>query len=531
MRVLAEVLSALQDVPIFDENPRLGAWAAFLRRSAAWHELPDTAGRGIGATIGIEYRCRQFMNTAAARENWEGQVVDGKFPLLKWLGGSERSVVFSTHLPGKDKQAAAIKLISADAGDGEALSAAGATAERQLSRWQLAATLAHPNLLRVFDSGQCQISNTPVLYVVIELAEEDLTQVLPARALSPEEAREMLPPLLDALSYLHDKGLAHGRIKPSNIHAVDEHLKLSSDGILPFGEFGSKEPTAKAFDAPEVARGGVSRAADIWALGVTLVRCLSPGLQARESYHPIEQGIAQTIPDPFRHIARECLRKDPKGRCTVEDIRAWLKPTAPAATAIPQTDQRTAPSLSVMATIAVIILLAVAFVVRWATHVKPEAPTHTAPQQTQTETAAPPSSTRASVPTAVPATVPAPAPASPPVAAPVANVPTHATQTQGAVLEQAAPDVPVRARNTIQGKIRVSVRVAVNPAGDVTGADLSTPGPSKYFARLALEASRRWKFKPAESDGQPVSSEWVLRYQFTQSATNVVPEELPAGTQ
>jgi len=154
------------------------------------------------------------MNTAAARENWEGQIVDGKFPLLKWLGGTERSAVFSTQLPGKDKQAAAIKLLSPDSG----------TAENQISRWQLAATLEHPNLLRVFHSGKCEISGAPLIYLVMELAEEDLSIVLQTRPLSPEEAREMIPPMLDALSYLHQKGLVHGRIRPSNIMAVGDHL-------------------------------------------------------------------------------------------------------------------------------------------------------------------------------------------------------------------------------------------------------------------------------------------------------------------
>src|SRR5712692_9798524 len=120
------------------------------------------------------------MNTAVARENWEGQVVDGKFPLLQWLGGSGRSAVFRTQLPRQPSQAAAIKLVSSGTEN----------AERQVSRWQVAATLAHPHLLRLFQAGQCQINNTPLLYVVMEYAEEDLSQVLPSRPLSPEEARE-----------------------------------------------------------------------------------------------------------------------------------------------------------------------------------------------------------------------------------------------------------------------------------------------------------------------------------------------------
>src|SRR5205807_1730262 len=103
-----------------------------------------------------------------------------------------------------EPQAAAIKLVSPVSGN----------AEQQVSRWQLAATLTHPHLLRVFHAGQCKIGKIPLVYLVMEYAEEDLAQVLPTRALSPEEAREMLPPLLDVISYLHSRGLVHGRIKP-----------------------------------------------------------------------------------------------------------------------------------------------------------------------------------------------------------------------------------------------------------------------------------------------------------------------------
>jgi TonB family protein len=426
------------------------------------------------------------MNTAAARENWEGQVVNGKFPLLQWLGGSEQSAVFRTQLPGQPPQAAAIKLISADTG----------SAEPQVSRWQFAATLAHAHLLRVFQAGQCQINNTPLLYMVMEYAEEDLSQVLPSRPLSPEEAGEMLPPLLDAISFLHGKGLVHGRIKPSNIMAVADQLRLSSDSIHALGESAGPSRPPTAFDAPEVARGETSRAADVWSLGVTLVRCLSQGPQVRENYNPIEQGIAQTIPEPFRYIARECLRPDPKARCTLADIRNWLPPTVAPST-IQETKVGARPSLRVMAPIAAIIVLLAILAVRWATHGKPAAETG----RQQTATVPPQSSAPASESSIVPT--------------------KHATV--GAIAERVIPDVPLSARNTIQGKIRVSVRVAVNPAGEVTAASLISPGPSKYFANKALEASRRWKFKPAEVGGQPASNEWVLHFQFGRTATEVVP--------
>src|SRR6266566_464270 len=149
-------------------------------------------------------------------KTWEGRNIDGKFPLRRWLGGSEHSAVFLTELPGQATQKAAIKLIAAD----------GAEADRQLSRWRAAARLSHPNLIRIFDAGRCRLDGMPLLYLVMEYAEEDLSQIVPQRPLVFGEANDMLPPLLDALSYLHSKGFVHGRIKPSNVLAVGDQLKL-----------------------------------------------------------------------------------------------------------------------------------------------------------------------------------------------------------------------------------------------------------------------------------------------------------------
>jgi protein TonB len=92
-----------------------------------------------------------------------------------------------------------------------------------------------------------------------------------------------------------------------------------------------------------------------------------------------------------------------------------------------------------------------------------------------------------------------------------------------AVLERVEPDVSPSARHTIQGKIKVAVRVAVDPSGKVSDATLTSAGPSRYFANKALQAAQRWKFKPAEVGGQPAASLWLLRFQFGQSGTEVFP--------
>jgi serine/threonine protein kinase len=143
------------------------------------------------------------MNAVSIRGDWVGQVIDGRFPLLEWLGGSGTSGVFVTEIDGSTK--AAIKLIPASA-----------RAEDRLANWALAASLSHRHLIRVFHFGRAQVGDVALVYIVTELAEEVLSQIIPERALSADEAREMLNPVLKGLAYLHASGFVHGHLKPSN---------------------------------------------------------------------------------------------------------------------------------------------------------------------------------------------------------------------------------------------------------------------------------------------------------------------------
>ena len=124
-----------------------------------------------------------------------------------------------------------------------------ATAGVQLSRWEATAKLSHPHLLRLFETGSCQLDKLVLLYVVMEYAEDNLAQILPHRALTPEEVRDLLEPALDALTFIHGKSLVHGRLKPSNVMAAQDQLKLSSDSL-----FRSGDPAGTARPAERVRR-------------------------------------------------------------------------------------------------------------------------------------------------------------------------------------------------------------------------------------------------------------------------------------
>jgi TonB family protein len=486
-------------------------------------------------------------------KQWEGQVADGQFHLRNYLGGSERGPVFLTEYGEPEPQRDAIKLFPADAQNAEA----------QLSRWALAAGLPHPHLLRIFHTGRCQVGGARMVYAVMECADEDLSQVVPVRALTAMEAKEMLRPVLEALAYLHGKGLVHGHVKPSNIMAVGERLKISSDGVCAAREtaIGRGKPTA--YDAPEAGTRGGSAAGDVWSLGVTLVEVLTQKLPAWE-WRGQEEPELPRMPAPFGDIARQCLRRDPQQRCTLAEIASRLNPDAPPlgkqqgvaakaaapAPPAPKPAPRSAQAEKASASLrdefgakkllwrfvgqaaAVIVVLAIAAfgvfklsnrgstadssVDKDVAVTEPQPNTGPNESKPPAEKHASKKSEAARTSAAVPSTPTpaAPAPAPKPVAKKIATA-----GVGGAVTHQVMPDVPRNASSTIRGTVRVGVRVQVDAAGKVVGADLESAGPSKYFADLAEKAARSWGFSPPIADGQATSSEWIVRFEFAQDRT------------
>jgi eukaryotic-like serine/threonine-protein kinase len=258
---------------------------------------------------------------ATAAKQWVGQLVDGKFRLGDFVGANERSAVFLTEYEAPGVRKAAIKLVAAE----------GSEAVGLLGRWRHAAELSHPHLIRILASGRCEFNSTPILYVVMEYAEENLSTVLARRPLGPAEARSILNPVVDALSYIHAKGFVHTRIKPGNILAEEDLLKISSDGLCRIGESSGALGQPGAYDPPEAAGGRISPAGDVWSLGMTLCEALTQRLASWERTNQHEPAIPSGVPAEFADIARHCLRRDPQLRWSIADIAARLHPNAPPA--------------------------------------------------------------------------------------------------------------------------------------------------------------------------------------------------------
>jgi serine/threonine protein kinase len=497
---------------------------------------------------------------AEAATKWVGQVIDGKFRLGEFVGGDDDSAVFLTDYNSPDVRKAAIKLVQADSPEAEGL----------LSRWRHAAKLSHPHMIRLLDMGRGELDGAAVLYVVMEYAEENLSSVIARRPLAPAEARAILGPVVDALAYVHNKGFVHCRIKPANIMAENDRLKISSDGLCRIGEFSGSAGKPGAYDPPEAAGGRISPAGDVWSLGMTLCEALTQRLPVWERTNQAEPALPSTLPAEFLDLARHCLRRDPQLRWSVADIAARLLPNAPTRPKpIVRGAQFSLARRRFVGTAAPIglALLAILAAVRVFNHHSRTEPAHVVaaaetPKQPEaqpranaavqpkpekestlgeaTASVAKPKPPIASPPASKPVEQPSPksvvantaaptaAPARSKMAAPTQPASTVASSSdvvRGKVVKQFLPDASQKARDTIRGKVRISVNVQVDESGRVTAAAFDAPGPSQYFADRALAAAKLWLFAPAKMDGHNVPSEWVLRFEIDPAAINVYPAQ------
>ncbi len=425
-------------------------------------------------------------------KEWERRIVNGVYPLRRFLGRSNHSVVFLTECKAQNVAQAAIKILPANP----------ALAEAQLGHWRRVATLSHPHLLRLLDAGRCQLGGHNFLFVVMDYAEQNLAQILPGRPLTPDEVRELLPPTLEALTYLHGKNLVQGGLKPPNFLVVDDQLKLASDTIRPAGERTASTAKPSLYDPPEIKSTRMSPAGDIWGLGITLVEALTktPPSWSRERYESV--ALPANLAPEFVDTVQRCLNRDPTRRPAIAELAAQFNQTpAPAPSAAPPAMNepmvRTLSTQISPKTRLIVAGMTVGLVALWAlwtgvhlfhTHGNIQPAAAITPQS--------------------PAAIAPAAPADIPSASIAASPP--------AVLHQELPDLSHSARGSIRGVIKIAVRVTVDRSGNVVAAALENHASSKYFDRAAMDAAKKWKFSQAADQA---SRAWLLRFELTRAGT------------
>lgn len=207
----------------------------------------------------------------------------------------------------------------------------------------------HQNIIQCFESGE----DENWTWIAMELAEGgDLFDKIEADSGVTEDiAHVYFSQLINAIGYIHSKGVGHRDIKPENILlSADGDLKIADFGLATLFEYQGKRKNnttmcgSPPYIAPEVlnasSHGYYADLADIWSCGIVLFVLLAgntpwsrPVEGVDEFGHPTEfseyvgsngrpdDELWQGLPLEVLSLLRGMMRVEPRKRFSLEDVR------------------------------------------------------------------------------------------------------------------------------------------------------------------------------------------------------------------
>jgi len=229
----------------------------------------------------------------------------GAWQAVRLLGrGGMGTVYLAERADGAFRMSAAVKVVP--------LALASSEIEERFRRErQFLASLDHPKIARLIDGG---VSENGLPYLVMEFADGlAIDRYCDANRLDTRARVALARQVLDALAYVHGRGVIHRDVKPSNI-LVDEsgHVKLLDFGTARLADATAEPALTRTgvfaltpdYASPEQARGEpVTAASDIYSAGVLLYRLLTGRLPYRiAGRSPVSaaNAIAHAEPAPSR---------------------------------------------------------------------------------------------------------------------------------------------------------------------------------------------------------------------------------------
>ncbi|CDO77081.1 hypothetical protein BN946_scf184473.g25 [Trametes cinnabarina] len=192
----------------------------------------------------------------------------------------------------------------------------------------------HPGFIKMHAAFQDETS----LYFVLDLAPNgDLAELVKkCGSLSLPCARWYTAQIVDAVLWMHSKGVLHRDLKPENVLLDQEfRVKLSDFGSAYLAPDGDLSPRASSFVgsaayvSPELlnrASKTTSKSSDIWAIGCTVYFIVAgvPAFAAINDYQSFRkiESLSYSFPDGFYDVAKDFVQRilvlEPSERLGIE---------------------------------------------------------------------------------------------------------------------------------------------------------------------------------------------------------------------
>ena len=244
----------------------------------------------------------------------QSQASFGNYDLIRPIDTGGMGEVYLAHQRSAFGRPVAIKIIRSDLVHDTVARA------RFLREAEVSAHLKHEHILPLFEFGEDQ---GRLFLVTPYIDGGTLARRLKSGSLSLYEVRQLFVPLVQAVAYIHRRGVVHRDLKPTNI-LLDEqdgqiYVRLIDFGIAmvqgrtaspPLTTAGNEVGTI-AYMAPERLNGVAAPSNDIFSLGVILHQMLTGNLPMGDDLDP--------LPPAMEYVVRRCIAANPDDRFTTAD--------------------------------------------------------------------------------------------------------------------------------------------------------------------------------------------------------------------